>query len=207
MKNDSTRGGKKISIPPTVLFSVISRMENITKSVTLDAKKPGDLVYVIGETKSELGGGEFLYMLGYTGNDVPKVDADYAKRIFKAVSDVTEAELVHSLHTPASGGLGVGFAKKAIAGRLGMKIDLDKVPAADGLAPYEVLFSESNSRFIMTVAPKDAAQVEALLADVPFARVGEVTDRGVLELVSKGEVSEVAIDVMVSAYKSPLAGI
>ncbi len=207
MKNDSTRGGIKISIPPTVLFSVISRMEDITKSVTLDAKKPGDLVYVIGETKSELGGGEFLYMLGYTGNDVPKVDADYAKQIFKAVSDVTEAELAHSLHTPASGGLGVGFAKKAIAGRLGMKIDLDKVPSAGGLAPYEVLFSESNSRFIMTVAPQDAAQVEALLADVPFARVGEVTDRGVLELVSKGEVSEVAIDAMVSAYKSPLAGI
>ncbi len=207
MKNDSTRGGKKISIPPTVLFSVISRMEDITKSVTLDAKKPGDLVYVIGETKPELGGGEFLYMLGYTGNEVPKVDADYAKRIFKAVSDVTEAELAHSLHTPASGGLGVGFAKKAIAGRLGMKVDLDKVPAADGLAPYEVLFSESNSRFIMTVAPQDAAQVEALLADVPFARVGEVTDRGVLELVSEGEVSEVAIDAMVSAYKSPLAGI
>ena len=207
MKNDSTRGGKKISIPPTVLFSVISRMEDITKSVTLDAKKPGDLVYVIGETMSELGGGEFLYMLGYTGNDVPKVDADYAKRIFKAVSDVTEAELAHSLHTPASGGLGVGFAKKAIAGRLGMKIDLDKVPTAGGLAPYEVLFSESNSRFIMTVAPQDAAQVEALLADVPFARVGEVTDRGVLELVSQENVSEVALDAMVSAYKSPLAGI
>jgi phosphoribosylformylglycinamidine synthase subunit PurSL len=207
MKNDSTRGGKKISIPPTVLFSVISRMEDITKSVTLDLKKSGDLVYVIGDTKPELGGGEFYFMLGYTGNAVPKVDAEYAKKIYNAVAGVTDAGLARSLHTPASGGLGVGFAKKAIAGRLGLKIDLDAIPAEAGMASWEVLFSESNSRFIMTVAPQDAARMESLLGDIPFARVGEVTENDKVEFINDGKVSAMTIDEMVNAYKSSLAGI
>ena len=70
MKNDSTRGGRKISIPPSVLFSAISRMDDITKAVTLDAKHAGDAVYILGETHPELGGSEYFAMLNATGNSV-----------------------------------------------------------------------------------------------------------------------------------------
>ena len=69
----------KISIPPTLLFSTMGKMEDVRKAVTMDAKKPGDLVYVLGETYPELGGSEWYAMHGFIGNQVPKVNAEKAK--------------------------------------------------------------------------------------------------------------------------------
>lgn len=203
MKNDSTRGGKKISIPPTVLFSAIARMDDIAKAVTLDAKFAGDLVYVIGNTADELGGSEYFAMLDATGNNVPKVDAEYAQAVYRAVSAVTEAELADSLHTPALGGLAAGFAKVAMGGRLGLEIDLAKIPHQGNLTPEQLLFSESNSRFIMTVKPENAARVEELLKGIPFAQVGKVTEK--TDLVLGGTVLPMA--QLLKHYQATLAGI
>ena len=60
MKNDYIIGDLKISIPPTVLFSMIGRIDDVRKAVTMDAKSAGDLVYVLGETRDELGGSEYF---------------------------------------------------------------------------------------------------------------------------------------------------
>ncbi|MFA7184209.1 MAG: AIR synthase-related protein, partial [Victivallales bacterium] len=205
MKNDSTRGGKKISIPPTVLFSAVSRMADISKAVTLDAKFAGDLVYVIGNTADELGGGEYYAMLDAVGNNVPKVDAEYAKKVYAAVSAVTGAELAGSLHTPALGGLGVAFAKTALGGRLGMEIDLDKVPCASSCSAAQILYSESNSRFVMTIAPGKAAQAERLLSGIPFAVVGRVTSEPALKFSGRGfETAEISLEKLLNAYKRTL---
>jgi phosphoribosylformylglycinamidine synthase len=205
MKNDSTRGGKKISIPPTVLFSAVSRMDDISKAVTLDAKFAGDLVYVIGNTADELGGSEYYAMLDAVGSKVPKVDAEYAKKVYAAVSALTEAELVNSLHTPALGGLGVAFAKTALGGRLGMEIDLDKVPLASPCGAAQILYSESNTRFVMTVSPAKAAQVEKLLNGVPFAQIGKITAEPMLKFSGGGfKNTEISLEKLLNAYKSTL---
>ncbi|MFA7230777.1 MAG: AIR synthase-related protein [Victivallaceae bacterium] len=206
MKNDSTRGGRKISIPPTVLFSTIARMADISKAVTLDAKFAGDVVYVIGNTASELGGSEYFAMLNNaTGNQVPEVDAKYAIKIYNAVSNVTEAGLACSLHTPALGGLGVGFAKVAMGGRLGLQIDLGKIPVASACPVIEMLFSESNSRFIMTVKPENTAEVDALLKSVPFAKVGKVTANNRLEISYSGaKIADIALNDLLAQYKGTL---
>lgn len=203
MKNDSTRGGRRISIPPSLLFSVIARMEDVSKAVTLDAKCAGDFVYVIGMTYPELGGSEYFAMLDATGNRVPEVDAQRALRTYRALGAATEAELLHSLHTPALGGLGVGFAKVAMGGRLGLEIDLRKVPA-ENCSDLEVLFSESNSRFIATVSPEKAAAFEKLLDGVPFARVGVVTEAEVLALQGKDGKYVIPVERLVQAYKETL---
>ena len=71
MKNDSTRGGKKISIPPTVLFSTIAKISDVSKAVTPDAKFSGDVVYVVGETKPELGGSEYYSIVGTCWQQCP----------------------------------------------------------------------------------------------------------------------------------------
>ena len=205
MKNDSTVGGRRISIPPTVLFSTLARMDDVGKAVTLDAKLPGDLVYVIGITRAELGGGELFAMLDAVGNRVPAVDADSAKRLYACVARLTEAELCRSLHTPAGGGLGVGFAKVAMGGMRGLDINVAAIPAEGGLALCEKLFSESNSRFIATVAPADRQRVEAILAEVPHACVGTVTLTPVLRLHHAGEaVAELGLDALVKAYTETL---
>ena len=207
MKNDSTRGGRKISIPPTVLFSVISRMDDISKAVTLDAKAPGDIVYVIGDTKSELGGSEYFYMLGKTGNNVPRVDAGYALKTYNAVSSLTDKRLVKSLHTPALGGLALAFARVAMAGRPGMEINLDQIPLASEMSAHEILFSETNSRFVMTVSPENEKAVENILSGISFAKVGFVTDGSQLNVKSakyKDASFALKLDDMLLKYKSTL---
>ena len=206
MKNDSVIGGKKISIPPTVLFSAISKMDDISKAVTLDAKFAGDDLYVIGTTKPELGGSEFYALRGKIGNNVPKVDAKSALATFNAVSKITENELAHSLHTPAIGGLVAGFAKVAIAGRLGLEIDLEKIPSSGNITAHEQLFSESNSRFIMTASPENSAKITEILSDIPHAIVGKVTDSPNLVFSGKASVNIPLAD-LVKQYKSPLNGV
>lgn len=203
MKNDSTRGGRKISIPPTVLLSAISKMDDISKAVTLDFKHAGDYIYAIGNTSAELGGSEYFAMLDATGNNVPKVDAEYAMKIYDAVSSATEAELVSALTTPALGGFGVALAKMAVGGRLGAKVDWALVPGAEGLATAEIMFSESNSRFLAAVAPEKAEAFEKCLAGVPFAKIGTVTSEQTL-VWNDGSV---AVDALTDAYKSTLAGL
>lgn len=208
MKNDSTRGGKKISIPPSVLFSAVAKMDDIRKAVTLDVKKAGDAVYVIGMTRQELGGSEFFNMLNAVGNKVPTVNPEDAQKIYRTVSKVTEAELAHSLHTPALGGLGVALAKAAIGGRLGVTVDLALVPAEGIFNVRELLWSESNSRFVMTIAESDSATVEAMLAGVPFARVGTVTQEPVLKLTNGPEtLAELKLETLIQAYQSTLQGV
>ena len=208
MKNDSSRGGRKISIPPTVLFSAIAKMDDISKAVTLDAKCAGDYVYVIGNTASELGGSEYFAMLNSTGCNVPKVDAGYAIKIYNAVSSITGAELASSLHTPAIGGLSAGFARVAMGGRLGLSIDLAMIPVSGKCNTQELLFAESNSRFIMTISPKNAVKVESLLAGVSFARIGEVIDAQKLEIkTSDGSLIALEICNLLAKYKGTLDGI
>jgi phosphoribosylformylglycinamidine synthase len=207
MKNDSVRGGKKISIPPTVLFSAVSRMDDISKAVTLDAKFAGDVVCVAGLTKAELGGSEYFALLGGIGNDAPKVDADFAKKIYRAVSVLTKKKLLHSLHTPALGGLAAAFAKIAIAGRLGIEIDLDKIPRSGLKTAHELLFSESNSRFVMTLPSRNLEEAVKILKNIPFAPVGLVTDTQKLSVKSlkfHGANVSISIDRLLKSYKNPL---
>ena len=204
MKNDSTRGGRKISIPPTLLISAIAKIDDVSRAVSLDAKRPGDLVYVIGSTAAELGGSEYFAMLGAVGSNCPKVDAEKAKAIYAKVSDATGAKIVNSLTTPALGGLGIAFAKTAMAGRLGLKVALDKVPVSGNCTELELLFSESNSRFVATVAPENKEKFEKLLDGITFACVGEVTGEQEIEFSGKELNFKVDTAELLKSYKATL---
>ncbi len=203
MKNDSTRGGRKISIPPSLLFSVISRLDDVSRAVSFDTKQAGDSVYVIGLTKPELGGSEYFNMLGFTGNNVPKVDGEVSLEICRRVSEITKKGLVNSLITPALGGIAVALAKSAMAGRLGMDIDLDKIPC-ENCSAVEAWFSESNSRFIATVPAEKKAEFEAMLQGVVFAEIGKVTNDKFLKASGRGAGCTLELDALLSNYKKTL---
>jgi len=179
MKNDSTRGGVKISIPPTVLFSLIGKIHDVRRAVTMDVKQAGDAVYVLGVTKPELGASEYYRYLAQRserpqaiGNAVPTIDAEGALALAKAVERAVRDGLVSSVHAPGKGGLGVGLAKIAFAGELGLDADLRRVPAADVDRDDVLLFSESGSRFIVTVPEERAEAFEAVMSGLACARTG-----------------------------------
>ena len=141
MKNDYQIGGTKISIPPTVLFSTIGKIDDVRKAVTMDAKRVGDLVYVLGMTCDELGGSEWYAAQGAVGNNVPKVDAKTAKKRYLALGKAMDQGLVASCHDCADGGLGVALAETAFSGAFGMTVDLARVPVQGITRDDALLFS------------------------------------------------------------------
>ncbi len=181
MKNDSTRGGVKISIPPTLLVSVIGTMDDVTRAVSLDAKCPGDRIYVLGETRPELGAGEYLQYrgeevdgAGWLGGRVPTVDLDLSRRCCEGVADCVARGLARTVHAPGPGGLALALFRTAMGGRLGLEVDLDALPADGPLSPAEALYSESGGRFLLTAAPGDSAELERTLEGLPWACIGRV---------------------------------
>ncbi len=204
MKNDSTRGGRKISIPPTMLFSAISKMDDISKALTLDLKKEGDEIYVLGTTLPELGGSEYFRLLGAVGENVPKLDAKSAKKVYAKIAALTDARLLNALHAPAFGGLAAGFSKMAVAGRIGMDIDLSKIPSSGCATPHEILFSESNSRFIFSADPANAGKIEKILRGMPFNIVGTTRGTECIRIRDGKARYEVKLGDLVGSYKDPL---
>ncbi|HQK78952.1 MAG TPA: AIR synthase-related protein, partial [Syntrophales bacterium] len=163
MKNDYAIEGTKISIPPTLLYSVIGRIADVRRAVTMDAKRAGDIVYVLGETKNELGASEWYALHGCVGDNCPRVDAAAAKWLYAALHRAIAAGLVASCHDCSDGGLGIALAETAFAGGLGMDVDLRQVPRRDLHRDDYLLFSETASRFVVTVSPANRAAFETEL--------------------------------------------
>lgn len=214
MFNDCTKVDPPISIPPTLLFSIIAKMPDVAKAVTMDVKQPGDLVYALGVTKDEIGGSEFYRYLGdmlnrsmLVGNNVPKVDPEAAIRLYDALANATEKELVHSIHTPAMGGLGVALAKTAFAGDYGIEADLYNLPSSVN-QPYKLLFSESNSRFIATIPRENKDEFEEIMKACVYKEIGKVRNGPEFILNYKQErIVESDIKALKEAWQAPLRNI
>jgi len=198
---------ESICIPPTLLISAVAVMDNVEKAVTMDCKCEGDLVYVIGTTWNELGGSQYYGIRGYVGNRVPRVDAKKGKRLMDCLSAVTQKGLVRACHDLSEGGIGVAAAEMAFAGGLGMVIHLGKVPLGEAMDRDDyVLFSESNTRFLVEVAPKGRRQFESMMTGVDFAAIGQVTGKEKLE--AYGLNGEIVLSALIAelreAWQRPL---
>ncbi len=205
MKNDATIGGVKISIPPTLLFSLIGKIDDVRKALTMDVKSPGDLIYVLGTTYPELGASEYFAAKGFTGNSIPKVRIDEAAARYKALSKATSQGLISSCHDCSDGGLGVCLAEKAFSGGLGMDIDLSAVPAEEIDRVDHLLFSESQSRFVVTVRPENKEAFEDIMSDSVIGLVGEVSTSKRLVMTYDGkEVINEPVEELKKAWQSPL---
>ena len=206
MKNDYRIGDNKISIPPTVLFSVMGKIEDVRKAVTMDVKHEGDVVYVLGETFDELGGSEYYAMLGYVGNNVPKVDGPQAKRMYLALERAIDLGLIASCHDCSDGGLGVALVESSFSGGLGMEIDLRKVPAKSITRNDSLFYSESASRFIVTISPQNKGEFEEVMKGKAVAEIGRVVTGNLFRVVGlKGDVVvDADIYELKEAWKSTL---
>ncbi len=206
MKNDYQIGNTKISIPPTVLFSVIGKIADARKSISMDVKRPGDLVYLLGETADELGGSEYYAEQGELGSQVPQVDAETALARYRALNQAQAQGLVVSCHDLSDGGLGVALAEKAFAGGFGIKAALAKVVAGSTLREDKILFSESQSRLLVTVRAESQDAFETLFAGQSCRRIGKVTEQP--ELLVTGLQGQVLIsspiDLLKEAWQAPL---
>jgi phosphoribosylformylglycinamidine synthase len=198
---------ESICIPSTLLISAVAVMDNVERAVTTDCKREGDLVYIVGTTRNELGGSQYYDIHGYVGNKVPRVDPKKGKKLMDALSTATEKCLVKACHDLSEGGIGVAVAEMAFAGDLGMVIHLERVPLGEAMDRDDyVLFSESNTRFVVEVASEDRRKFEDIMAGVDFAAIGQVTSKEKLEVYGlNGEmVLSAPVAELKEAWQKPL---
>ncbi|MBN1560544.1 phosphoribosylformylglycinamidine synthase subunit PurL, partial [candidate division KSB1 bacterium] len=171
-----TEDGDSIAIPPTLLISAISVMHDARRAVSMDLKNAGNLLYIVGLTKNEMGGSHYYLVNGWRSSAVPQVDPDAAVKIFIALSAAIADGLVRACHDCSEGGIATALAEMAFAGGLGAEISVTAIPKSDDAEREDVLlFSESNSRFVVEIRPDDKLSFEQALAAVPVAQIGRVT--------------------------------
>jgi len=207
LNNEFEFEGKTISIPHTLLISAISVMEDVSRALSMDFKKAGDLIYIVGTTYNELGGSEYLRTRGFIGNSVPKVNPQRGKELMDNLSAATEKGLVKACHDCSEGGIGVAIAEMAFAGGLGATIYLKSVPLGEPIDRDDfILFSESNSRFLAEVAPENKEEFEEIMKGTSFAPIGQVTDSEVMEVygVDGRKVVAAPLGELKEAWQKPL---
>jgi len=183
LNNEFEFEGKTISIPHTLLISAIGVMEDVNRVISMDFKKAGDLIYIVGATWNELGGSEYFRMHGSIGNRVPKVNPHQGKELMDKLSLATEKGLVRACHDLSEGGLAVAIAEMAFAAGLGATVYLEHIPLDEPIDRDDfILFSESNSRFLVEVASECRAEFEKLMKGISLAAIGRVTDADLLEI-------------------------
>jgi len=205
MKNDYGSGSERISVPPTLLFTALATLPDVRKSVTMDAKEAGDLVYVVGLTRDECGASEWYAARGFVGNEVPRLHDSHATlALYTALHTAMKMGLVRSCHDLSDGGLGVALAETAMAGRLGIKVDLAKVPAEMVSDSRRILWSESLGRLVVTVHRSQTSAFEKLMRPNPFERIGEVTADARVEISHAGaQILSASVDECLAAWKKP----
>lgn len=194
-----------ISAPPSLLISAIGVIENVENVVSLDTKIPGDLIYVLGITYDELGKSEYQLYSGISNNSVPKVDAKNAKKLYERYNLAIKDDIIVSSIALSLGGLAVALTKSLIAGDLGAEIDLSLVPMGEvqnmDLINKIIMFSESQSRILITIAPQNQQRFEELFKGIVFSCIGKVTEKKVLNIK---DILEVSLEDLKNSYCSML---
>ena len=161
------------------------------KTVSVDLKAADNLLYIVGETYPELGGSEYYKLKGFLGASVPKLQAGKARKAYYNLTKVMGEGIVKSCHDLSEGGLAVAAAEMAFASGFGIELDLQKVPARNVGRNDFLLFSESNSRFLIEIAAEDQELFEELMGKYS-KQVGKVTKEP--KLLIKGLSGKVVVD-------------
>jgi len=196
--------GTIIRIPPTLLISAISIVDDIDRCVTMDVKRSGNLLFIVGRTNNELGGSHYYKTQGHLGANVPKLDLDLAPRIAQRISTAIAEGLVASCHDCSEGGLAVALAEMAFAGGLGIEADLRGLPRSGDCTRIDAqLFSESNSRYIVEVEPEKYDAFAKRMLNLPFGQLGTVTDgsRLIVRSAQGRHVVDAELDILKDAWQ------
>ena len=187
-------------IPGTLLISAIGIVPDMNHCVTAHLKTPGNQLYLLGETKAELGGSLLYHQLGHRGGTAPAMPAEPLQR-YRLLHNAIQQALVVTCHDLSEGGLAVALAEMCLAGRLGAQIDIAGL-SSDTLTAQEALFSESNGRLLLEVRPEDAATLEALLGAVTLLPLGTVTAEPTLQITTGGQaLINLPVNELVQAWK------
>lgn len=195
--------GQKHAIPGTLLISALGIVPDVDRTVTMDLKDSGNLLFLVGLTRDELGASARARLHGQPGGEVPAPPAQQ-QALFRTLHRAIAAGLVRSCHDLSEGGLAVAAAEMALAGRMGLHIHLSTVPVeAQYLSDGLILFSESLSRFLVEVAPEQRERFLDATRGLPVGELGRVTRAPTLLIdgLERPGVVNLPIDRALDAFK------
>jgi phosphoribosylformylglycinamidine synthase II len=195
--------GRKTPIPPTLLISALGIVPDVRRTVTMDFKAPGSPVYVVGETRPELGGSAYYRLHGALGSSVPQ-PVPQSIETMRRLHQAMRVGLLAACHDCSEGGLGVAVVEMALAGGLGADLDLRSTPRSPDLdGDASLLFSESSGRFVVEVRPEKQRAFERLMAGVPCGCLGQTTDDGVLRIrgLNGQQIVQAGVEELKSAWQ------
>lgn len=196
--NENAKG----AIYPTPVVGMVGLVHDTDHITTQGFKKEGDVVLLTGVTRAELGGSEFQYAVhGVTEGRPPVLDLDVEKKLLDGVLGAIQAGLVASAHDLSDGGLAAALAESAISGRVGVAVELASELRADHL-----LFSESQSRILLSAKPEKAdALVERLsAAGIAVQRIGTVEGTSVKVKVNGTPVLDTPVAKLEKVWKDAI---
>ncbi|MEA4977315.1 MAG: phosphoribosylformylglycinamidine synthase subunit PurL [Methanomassiliicoccaceae archaeon] len=185
------------SVLPTPMMLCCGIIDDISKAVTADFKKPGSRIYVIGKTKEELGGSLLYRVFGGKQGAVPTVDVNDVRELTEKILKAMDRRLISGCHDCSDGGIAVAVAEMCISGQMGAALDMRK--AAD-MSPRKVLYSESNTRWIAEVSEENAEEFEKIMGGSAH-NIGK-TGGNSLKLRDSGVIIEV--EEMRKAWNDPI---
>ena len=207
---DSAGQKQSVAIPSSLLITALGQLDDVEQAVTMDLKSVGNVILLVGSTANELGGSHFALVNGLAGGTVPRLDLELAPRLFGTIHEAIRGGLIRSCHDLSEGGLAAAVAEMAFAGGLGVSLDLQLLAKSTGLNDdVALLFSESNSRFVIEVPAESQSVVESLCrsANVPITKLGDVTasDRLVIQGVNGEVVIDSSLSELKHCWQQPLA--
>ena len=222
LNNEYRVGERTLSIPPTLYISALAIVPDVAHALTMDLKAAGNVLWLVGATRAELGGSLYLRRHGLAGGRVPRPDLERSPQLLAAVHGAIAAGLVRSAHDLSEGGLAVAAAEMAFAGELGAELDLAAVPCepltppnggSPALPEESVdatalrLFSESCTRILLEVEPQHVAALERRLAGLPGAPIGRVLAEPRLRLrgIDAATLAELSLAELRAAHAGPFA--
>ncbi len=209
MKNDAKLDGKKISIPPTLLYTVLGNHQDVRKAVSSDFKDKGDVIYLVGETHQELGASELNFMLseetgGGIGNDVPQIDTTRNLAMYRALTAAMDQGLVRSAHDCSDGGLAVAVAECCFGCDGATTINLDTLMNGE-VDEWGALFGESLGRILVTVKPNNVAEFEAAMSGHSISNIGTVDSKKTLQFtIGDKTILKANLSKLLESWKSTL---
>ncbi len=207
LNNEFATPSGVVSIPPTLLISAIGVIDDVSKTISMDVKQPGNFIYVLGMTFQEMGGSQYFKKRKIRGGAVPKLKAELSVKLMRRLQEAIKSGLVVSAHDCSDGGLAVAAAEMLFAGGYGARLSLKKVPRQKQVKRDDVvLFSESNSRFVVEVPRGHRKKFEKFMKSFSAGLLGEVIEGE--ELLVTGLKGEVVIKTNLSAmrknWKTPI---
>ena len=208
----TTEDGKLITIPPTLLITALGIVNDVTRCRTMDAKASGNHLLLVGQTTPCMGGSHYVGITTHAGSscdlNIPRVDLNTGPKTAMVIATLIAAGHVASAHDCSDGGLLVAAAEMAFAGRVGLDLDLDQVPATEPLSPVASCFAETPSRYLLEVAPHHLDPAANALRDagIAFATLGTFADHDRLTArnTADGQLLDEPLDKLRDAWLAPL---